>query len=152
MKDNSIGNEISEKISTLGIITKRFLAFIIDLMFIGFIGGIFGLFIDKVEELRFISDFIFYILVALFLIRDLFFKNGSMGKKILKLKIVSDIDGFNTNKVNKILRNTTMIIWPIELIILLISTKRLSDYILKINVIEDTPAAARVIAPASFEN
>ncbi|WP_281988964.1 RDD family protein [Aquimarina aggregata] len=137
MEDNSIGNEISEKISTLGIITKRFLAFIIDLMLLGFIGGIFGLFIDKVEKFRFISDFIFYILMALFLIRDLFFRNGSIGKKILNLKIVSDINGFNTNKVNKILRNITMIIWPIELIILLISNKRLSDYILKINVIED---------------
>ncbi len=135
MEDNSIYNELSTKIAKLGIVTKRVLAFIIDLLFLGFLSGLLGLITDKIDSLFFLSDYIFYIVIIMFLLRDIFFINGSLGKRIIKLKIVNYPDQSQVKWIKRIFRNVTTIIWPIEGVILLIAKKRIGDMIVKTDVI-----------------
>lgn len=67
--------------------------------------------------------------------KDLIFKNASIGKKALNLKVVT-----NNNEVPKksqlIIRNITLLIWPIDFLVLLITKRRIGEIITKTKVIE----------------
>ncbi len=61
----------------------------------------------------------------------------SIGKKILKLKIIDENTGNPCNFLRRLLRNITWILGPIEVIFLLVSKKRLGDILAKTKVVED---------------
>lgn len=89
--------------------------------------------------LNFIIDhslFIDCVIVNFYILfKDLMFRNQSIGKKLFKLK-VSTINGTTPNWGVLILRNLTVIIWPIEIILILIYNRRITDFILKTQVVE----------------
>ena len=91
-------------------------------------------FIPIIEEYN--SNLPFYIIIFLFFCKDLFYKNGSVGKKIMNLEI--EISSANKITVfsRKFLRNVPLLIWPIELLLVIIYRKRLGDYLFKTNVKE----------------
>ncbi len=75
------------------------------------------------------------IIICGVLFKDLMFRNQSIGKKLFKLKI-STINGNTPNQLILILRNLTVIIWPIEIILIFIYNRRIMDSILKTQVVE----------------
>ncbi|WP_143473635.1 RDD family protein [Flavilitoribacter nigricans] len=100
----------------------RALGFIIDLLFAGFIGAIIGISLSLTLG--------FYIAVVFFLSKDLWFQEGSFGKKKLGLKLTSNVDSRITAGVNKIIRNITLFIWPIECVFVIINKgRRIGDLI-----------------------
>ena len=112
------------------ITTKRILGFGIDLMITGFIGAIIKF---TLVDTAIISNNIGgLITLIIFLIRDVYSSNGSIGKKIMKTKLI--ING-NT-QIFKVLRNITTLLWPIEGLILLITKKRLGDMVFKTDVVD----------------
>ena len=74
-----------------------------------------------------------YLGYFLFLLKDLYSKNGSIGKKILKLKITTKNDKYFI--VKKIARNITAILWPLEGISLFITKRRITDFLFSTDVI-----------------
>lgn len=111
---------------------KRGIAFAIDLILISIIAVFIG-FIPWIEEN---NDLAFYGVLFLFFCKDLTFNNGSLGKKIMNLKLEVDSSNSIIVIIIKFLRNITLIIWPIESIVVLFSKKRIADYIFKSNVKE----------------
>ena len=111
------------------IIFKRIVAFLIDVMFVALLSIVLGfVFSDNYRQ------YPAYIGFVVILIRDLMTPSGSIGKKILKLRLVNQ----NKNEPNigqKILRNITVFLWPIEGIVLLIAKKRIGDMIVRTDVI-----------------
>lgn len=71
----------------------------------------------------------------LFVFKDVF-KNGSIGKKIMKLKIIDSDTKEDSSIVKRILKNTTWILSWIEIIVYLISNKRIGDRIARTEVVE----------------
>lgn len=71
----------------------------------------------------------------LFVFKDVF-KNGSIGKKIMKLKIIDSDTKEDSSIGKRILRNTTWILSWIEIIVYLISNKRIGDRIARTEVVE----------------
>ncbi len=105
---------------------KRILAIMIDiymitllLMGIGFVNDIFHINIDNL--------FIFIFGFGLFILKDFYSVNGSLGKKIMKTRLMFDND--KNIIIKKIIRNSLIIVWPIEMLVLLIYKKRIGDYI-----------------------
>ena len=122
---------------------KRILAGLIDFFIIGVIQSVLMmLFLIKplmVEGVGFnilIRQFaITYCSMGFFIIRDIIGKR-SIGKKIMKLKIINKNDGQETSSVRKILRNLTWLLGPIDIIFYLITKERMGDQLVKTNVIE----------------
>lgn len=111
---------------------KRFFAFYIDQLICAVISqcliAILGLVKNEPEYMiTYFYEYVF-LFAFLMLIKDLIFKNQSIGKRIFHLKIVK-----NNNQLPKlfdlILRNITLPIWPIEFIMLLIFKRRIGEYI-----------------------
>ena len=71
----------------------------------------------------------------LFVFKDAF-KNGSMGKKIMKLKIIDLETKENASLGKRILRNITWLLSWIEIIVYLASNKRIGDRLAKTDVVE----------------
>lgn len=118
--------------------TKRIISITIDFFIVSFIG--LGLFFMAVElfnitnkELYNILEFIWMSL--LFVIKDLPYREGSLGKKICKLEVLNLNNKRLSNSI-KILRNFMILIWPVELILLVLFNKRLGDIIFKTKVVE----------------
>lgn len=59
----------------------------------------------------------------------------SIGKKILKLKVIDSETGANAKKSKKILRNITWLFGPVEIIFFIITHKRIGDLIAKTDVV-----------------
>ena len=70
----------------------------------------------------------------LFVFKDIF-KNGSLGKKIMKLKIIDSETKENASLGKRILRNITWILSWIEFIVYLTSNKRIGDRLAKTDVV-----------------
>ena len=77
-----------------------------------------------------------FICGILFVFRDCVFKNASIGKKILKLKIVSETPD-RLNAMTYILRAIPLILLPIELLMLLKHNYRTGDRLSKTWIEED---------------
>ncbi|MBR5932882.1 MAG: RDD family protein [Treponema sp.] len=71
----------------------------------------------------------------LFIFKDIF-KNGSIGKRIMKLKIIDSETKENASTGKRILRNITWIISWIEFLVYLAAKKRLGDMLAKTDVVE----------------
>jgi uncharacterized RDD family membrane protein YckC len=119
------------------IIFKRIISFLIDLVILGFIAGVVSFFIDIfMNSFEKSSDIIFYFSIILFLFRDIILKDGSIGKKLLKLKIVDLNSNSTLFIIKKIIRNITTVLWPIEGLILLIFKRRIGDFISGTDVVQ----------------
>ena len=66
------------------------------------------------------------------------FKNGSLGKKIMKLKIIDSETKENASFGKRILRNITWILSWIEIIVYLASNKRIGDRLAKTDVVSNS--------------
>ncbi len=73
--------------------------------------------------------------MILTIFKDAVFKNASIGKKIMKIEIRKD-----DNKIPPIsiiiLRNITVIIWPLECLLILMRKKRIGDIICNTKIVE----------------
>lgn len=78
----------------------------------------------------------FIFCIVLFFLKDLFFRNASIGKKIMKLEVRTS-SGEIPSKLVMILRNITILIWPIEILLIVLLNNRIGDMIFK-TVVFDT--------------
>ncbi len=104
----------------------RFIAFGIDLN----ISALFGGGVSLIDYFINIFNFnaIGIITMVFFFCKDLFFLNGSIGKKITGLKIVPSNDQYKFYRFRKFSRNFSLIIYPIEgLFVLFNKGNRLGD-------------------------
>jgi len=76
-----------------------------------------------------------YCSMSFLLIRDIIGKR-SIGKIIMKLKIVNKNDGNDSNLSKRFLRNLTWLLGPLDIITFLITKERLGDKIFGTNVLE----------------
>ena len=125
---------------------KRIAAYIIDSVIIVAPIFVFSLLYSIFYEQIFYSFaeskkqffYILYLISLIFclvgpLFKDVFGKR-SVGKKVAKLKIVSENDS-TPGIIQLIARNITFYIWPIEALLLLLDKKRLGDVIAKTKVV-----------------
>jgi uncharacterized RDD family membrane protein YckC len=111
---------------------KRVMGFGIDLMVQAWLGIILE---PILIETNFITKSLFIpIFFISFFFRDTIFKEGSFGKKVMKLKLVFHSPKYEFTR--RIIRNVTTLISPIEGIFLLIFKKRIGDFIANTNVEE----------------
>ena len=116
---------------------KRILAFLIDHIIICFAFVMLGMVQVFVK-----TDFeLFWNLYYIFLLAFMFiyfFKdviNGqSIGKRIMKIKVV-DLNGNKPSLFNLIIRNITIIIWPVEALLVLLDKERLGDRLAKTKIV-----------------
>jgi len=106
------------KIQMRNLKINRGVAFFIDINIIALLGII----IDLSGILN--KDYISIILFLLLLLKDLSTKN-SIGKQLLKIKIHFEKE--NLIFIKLILRNITLLIWPIEILIVLLFDQRIVD-------------------------
>ena len=117
---------------------KRILSFLIDHITIWFVFALFvvvEMFVQKDFEL-FLNKYYIFLLLFMFIyvFKDVI--NGqSIGKRILKIKVV-DLSGNVPKLPNLIIRNITILIWPVEAILVLLYKERLGDRLAKTKVVE----------------
>ncbi|PKV53023.1 hypothetical protein ATE84_5156 [Aquimarina sp. MAR_2010_214] len=104
---------------------SRGLAFMIDLFIIGLIAVLIG-FLPITKEL---DNIIFYIILVVWFFKDIVNKDGSIGKNILGIKLKCNNPNSRFIMVNKVLRNITLLIWPIEAILVILFKKRIGDFV-----------------------
>ena len=119
-------------------LTRRFLAFCIDCVLIS-IFALFAFFVyatfifddrQGYDILR-IIPYIFYYCIGM--LKDVF--GRSIGKKLLKLQIISEYPNEKYMFFRRVARNITFLIWPLEAVIIILRERRLSDKILRLNVV-----------------
>lgn len=95
--------------------TKRISSIVIDFFIISFVGLIIFLVMDYILNInnKYYDILQFIWMTFLFCIKDLPFKNASIGKRIMKLEIKSK-DNESPNTLTLVLRNITIIIWPLK--------------------------------------
>lgn len=120
---------------------RRKWAIIIDLLAIAVIGSLvtFGMPADNIEFVFFPSVKNFFanlVVYVSFLLKDVLFRNASIGKKTFNVSIVSQFNGEKPNIWRIILRNITLVIWPVEVYLVLYKQKtRLGDRLAKTKVV-----------------
>ena len=62
----------------------------------------------------------------LILFRDNIFGNASIGKKLLKIKVVK-VNGEKINLITSLKRNILFFLWPVEILLIITDNKRLGD-------------------------
>lgn len=88
--------------------------------------------------IEFLSNMYSISFFTLLLFKDVILKGFSIGKKILKLKIITDGNKQSPKKVILIFRNIFVFIWQIDFIVLLVSGKKVEDWFFKTNVVSMT--------------
>ena len=114
---------------------NRFLAFCVDLFLVGILGAISGFLVDIFDVQNILGDWIFYIQIILYLAKDGYSSNGSIGKKLFRLKLVFNSKEYQFLKI--VIRNISLVFWPLEGILVLIFKRRIGDFIMGANVIEN---------------
>jgi uncharacterized RDD family membrane protein YckC len=76
-----------------------------------------------------------YCSMVFMLVRDNLGKK-SIGKRIIKLKIVEKETGIEAGFMKRFVRNITWFLGPIEIIVFLVTKERLGDKIAKTNIVE----------------
>ena len=126
----------------LNIKYKRLIAIILDFYIILYILGIldslfFKMSSDTMEILIHLA--LFYIVFwVVYCFKDCIFGNASIGKKIMKIKIVKT-ENTNSNKIgitSHILRAVPLLIFPLELVLVLSNNKRLGDKLSKTIIVD----------------
>ena len=117
---------------------KRILAFLIDHLIICFAFvflGMVEMFVKTDFELFWKLYYIFLLaFMLIYFLKDVI--NGqSIGKRIMKIKVV-DLNENKPSLFNLIVRNITILIWPVEAIFVLLDKERLGDRLAKTKVID----------------
>ncbi len=68
----------------------------------------------------------FVLTYVLILFRDNIFGNASIGKKLLKIKVVK-VNGEKINLITSLKRNILFFLWPVEILLIITDNKRLGD-------------------------
>ena len=76
-----------------------------------------------------------YCSMIYFIIRDIIGKK-SIGKRIIKLKIVNKNNENEANVMKRFIRNITWLLGPVDIIVYLITQERLGDKIAGTNILE----------------
>lgn len=124
---------------------RRIVAFLIDyyiLLMAGFIVAFIIKSIGTIFETNFMMNSLNFLInkiampIAILglLVKDLVFKNYSIGKKLMNLEIRS-LNNNSPSIFQLIARNLFYIVWPLEVLILIITGKRLGDIIFKTEVV-----------------
>ena len=115
---------------------KRFFAFFIDLALAGAISvflNFFSSFIDINEDW---SNSMSSLGLIFFFCKDLIFlRKGSIGKQIFKINIVFSSASFFYLRL--FIRNITLVLWPLEGVLVLLFKKRLGDFLTGGRVVEN---------------
>jgi len=136
---------------------KRIIAGIIDYLITCFIQTILMIFFlimplfesgnnINIDSTMIKTIIITYCSMSYLIIRDIMGKR-SIGKIIMKLKIVNKIDGNESNIFKRLFRNITWLLGPIDIIVFLISNERLGDKIFGTNIIENNVNNIRGTSP-----
>ena len=117
---------------------KRIAAFLIDHIIICFTFAILGMvevFVKKDFELFWKLYYIFLLaFMFIYFFKDVI--NGqSIGNRIMKIKVV-DLNGNKASLFNLIIRNITILIWPVEALLVLLDKERLGDRLAKTKVMD----------------
>ncbi len=115
---------------------KRLLAATIDFALIMLISQVF-VFMSFIEQ-NYLMKITFSIMFSLFLCRDNL--NGqSLGKRLMKIQVIDNRTMQTPTNFKCMLRNMFLCVWPIELLIVLITgDRRLGDYVSKTKIIINT--------------
>ncbi|NQY28234.1 MAG: RDD family protein [Flavobacteriaceae bacterium] len=130
MKKNRVIKK--KKMENSSLLVKRCIAFFIELLILGFLSGILGFIFEKTNSNY--SSYLTYVILTILVFKDTVFQNGSIGKYLLKLKITDVSNNKKRFFIRKIIRNITVIFWPLEFIIILIMKRRLTDLILGLDI------------------
>ena len=123
---------------------KRILSGAIDYYLINIISIVLGWIIYIVQEADIFNDDLYLkitvvvylvVVICMLLLKDAI-RGRSIGKKLCKLKILY-ANGETANKVQLILRNITLLIWPIELILFIVIKNRLGDILSRTVVVNE---------------
>lgn len=110
-------------------ISKRCLACFIDYYLIVF-------FVILISFLLNINNVFVTIVVSfLIIIKDLMFKNASLGKRIMRIEI-KKVTNATPKFYELVFRNIFLFIWPIEVLLILFQNKRIGDIVFKTKVVE----------------
>ena len=107
---------------------KRFLALAIDMFIIGAFIAPFGVILAFLN-LNSLLKYLTYVAFLLFFCRDLYDKKGSFGKIKMQLTLKFNEDmAIDKIKYYKVVRNLTLIVWPLEAFVALVNKgKRIGD-------------------------
>ena len=107
---------------------RRIIAAVIDFHIICFIVTVISytlVFLTMyISFLSFVVCFILEYMLILF--RDNIFGNASIGKKLLKIKVVK-VNGEKINLITSLKRNILFFLWPVEILLIITDNKRLGD-------------------------
>lgn len=135
----------------MNVLSKRILAFLVDLMILTFVAGVAIILIFKFipfpeSALNAVVNIWYYTTLVVFLIRDSI--GVGFGKKIFKLKVMIDEKAkpdYRSDAESKgiaswrrnFLRNLPLLFWPLEVIMLLANdSRRLGDMLAHTKVVE----------------
>ena len=109
---------------------KRILAFAIDYMSVMIFFSVLSFVPVKNLNRSLLISYTFFIIFGevYFIIKDIF--GRSLGKRIMGIKIVR-VDGRKPSIIRLILRNITISIWPVEIVLLLLGKEKLGDRLAK---------------------
>ena len=99
--------------------------------------GLFGIILSLLSA-SFLSINVQFLFTILFLIsKDVYFENGSIGKKLLAIRLINSNNENNSVPFySKIGRNLFLILYPIEFIVLLLNKgRRIGDLLFKTRVL-----------------
>ena len=116
---------------------KRCVSAYLDVMIIGSISQIIIIFLTKFDIRKIFENFYMYLLFGLFLflLKDLVFRNASIGKRALNLEILKS-DNTVPSVSTLILRNIFVFLWPIDAILILANKRKIGGIISKTKVVE----------------
>ena len=116
---------------------KRCVSAYLDVMIIGSISQIIIILLTKFDIRKIFENFYAYLLFGLFLflLKDLVFRNASIGKRALNLEILKS-DNTVPSVSTLILRNIFVFLWPIDAILILANKRKIGDIIFKTKVVE----------------
>ncbi len=122
-------------IMDFGLLAKRVLSAFIDYVVAGILGFLIFYFLEvfDIVPINYIPTPIFDISFPIFLVflfflnKDIVFKDGSLGKKLMKIKV--ELFGNNRLKVLRLIfRNVFSFFWPLEFLFILFYGKKVGDF------------------------
>lgn len=113
---------------------KRLLAMLIDYIIAIIISMIISIIVSR-GRIPFNIDFYMYLGWILFTLKDIVFKNYSIGKKKFGLEIKTEKNDI-PNLAIILLRNVSLILLPIEIVLIILFNKRFGDIIFKTKIVE----------------
>ena len=141
---NSYTEFLYQKISRILIPNKRINSTLIDFIFIitlffpvGLVFMILNLFTISIFNSFLINPWtIGYMFLMFLIINKDYLNSKSIGKRIIGYKLISHKKGNSASKIQCVIRNLTLLFWPMEVILLLVyPSRRIGDFIAGTKVI-----------------